>query len=229
MALIAGRPGLAAAALALAVIAVFLMHEPVLVLAGHRGRRVQRDEGARAGRRLAGCAAVAVVLGGAGLAAGGAALVGPLAMVAGLAGITAVMVALHRERTLSGETWAASTLAAAAVPVAVAAGSAPEVAVRAWLCWTLGFTAVTGAVRATIAAAKHRRRVAPLAATALATGAAVALAIVVDAGLAACSPLVAAALALVALPASPRHLRRIGWMLVAASVATGAWLIALGA
>ena len=43
--------------------------------------------------------------------------------------------------------------------------------------------------------------------------------------LAAATPLVAVAVGLVLAPPAPRHLRRIGWLLVAAALATGAALV----
>lgn len=227
VALAAGRPGFAAVALAAAVIAAFLAHEPALVLAGHRGARARRDDGGRARRRLTMYALAAAILGGGAIVVAGVAVLAAAALVAVLAAVTAALVALGRERTLAGETWAASTLAAAALPVALAAGAEPAAALRAWLCWTLGFTAATGAVRATIAAAKHRPRVAPLAGVAVSGAATAGLAVAVDGAVLASAPLVLAALALALWPPPPRQLRRVGWVLVAASLATGAALVAL--
>src|SRR5437762_3573628 len=63
-----GRPGVAAAALAVAAAAAFVAHEPLLILAGQRGTRARREEGPRAARRLAVLGAAAAISGGAGLA-----------------------------------------------------------------------------------------------------------------------------------------------------------------
>jgi hypothetical protein len=67
-ALAIGRPGWPAVALALAAIAVFLAHEPLLVLVGQRGLRAARERGSEARRWLAAFAGAAVVCGAAALA-----------------------------------------------------------------------------------------------------------------------------------------------------------------
>src|SRR5689334_17708106 len=63
-ALAIGRPGVAAVALAVAIVAAFLAHEPLLVLLGQRGARVARDRRGPAMWWLAVFAGIAVLLGG---------------------------------------------------------------------------------------------------------------------------------------------------------------------
>src|SRR5512137_367547 len=48
-----GRPGAAAILLTLGIVLAFLAHEPLLVVLGHRGKRVRDAAGDRAVRRLA--------------------------------------------------------------------------------------------------------------------------------------------------------------------------------
>ena len=58
-----GRPTLAAVALIITATAIFLSHEPLLVLAGSRGPRARRDDGARARRWLTAVATIALIAG----------------------------------------------------------------------------------------------------------------------------------------------------------------------
>ncbi len=223
--LASGCPGLAAVALAIAAVTTFLAHEPALVLAGHRGARVQRDHGDRARRRLAQLTGVAAVAGGLGLVVGDA----TVALAAGAAlvpaSLAAVLVWRGQEKTLPGEVIAACALAGAAVPVAVAGGLDPATAAWAWATWSLGFAAVTVAVRDVIARGKRPRRPAgPIGLAAVVATAGV-LATWVDRQVLAGAPLIAIAVALAVVPASPRRLRQIGWGLVIASLLTGGWLV----
>lgn len=229
VALAAGRPGPGAILLGVAAVAAFAAQEPWRVALGHRGRRVQREDGPRAARRGVALGAVAL---GCGVVAtrwmpppSRALVLLPLA----LASVAAGLVVARREKTLVGELIAALTLASVAVPVAVAGGVSVSSALAAWASWSVGLAASTFAVRSVIHHARAprtawRRLLAP---SALVLGSAAA----VGAGLAprwawvAATPLFVASLGLAAWPPSPRHLRRVGWALVAATVVTGVLLV----
>jgi hypothetical protein len=228
-ALAMGRPTIGAIAIAVAGTAVFFAHEPALVLLGRRGARAHREYGPRARRRLFELGALTLVAGVA------AAVSAPFfALAAGTALIPAAatvgwLAARGEEKTAAGELLAAAALAGVAMPVALAAGVPVSWSLGAWGAWTLAFGASTIAVRAVITHAKARivtwrRMVAPLGAAGLA--------IVIGAsGLApwwcaaAAAPMIVVAIAVSASPPSPRALRRVGWMLVAASIAAAAILI----
>jgi len=227
-ALAAATPTLAGVSLALAAVALFAAHEPLLVAAGHRGPRALREDGDRARRRLATLAAVGALLGLLGLLGAPPAARASVVLPLALAAAVGAFIARGAERSAVGETVAAAALAAAGVPVVCCAGVAPGAALWAWATWAVGFALVTPAVRSAIA---HARSPSPLTRRAaallppLAALAALAAAGPAWSGLAA-APFALASLALVAAPPSPRHLRRVGWALVASSLAAGAALVA---
>ena len=227
VALASGRPGLSAIALAIATIGGFLSHEPALVLAGHRGRRARDEHGRRARRLHVGLAVLTAAAGTLGVASAGPPVAYAVGVVAGLAAVTGVLVAVRREKTLVGEALVASTLAAAAVPVALAGDVAVAPAVATWAAWTVGFAAVTAAVKDVIAHGKRRRGPWPRLLLAAVVGGAIALAVAIDTTIGASAPLLVTAIALALSLPSPRRLRQVGWCLVAATLATGACLVVL--
>src|SRR5688572_32010037 len=66
-ALVVVRPTVAAGLLAAAACCAFLANEPLLVVLGHRGKRMREQAGTRAARRLALLASLAAAMGIAGL------------------------------------------------------------------------------------------------------------------------------------------------------------------
>jgi hypothetical protein len=219
--------------LTIAVIAVFLAHEPALVLVGGRGGRAKRETSTHARRRLVWLVAV-------GLPAGllGLCLASPPARLAALipaalGALLAPLIFARREKTATGELLVAVTLSATMIPVAVAGDVSLAVSIAAAAVWAVAFSLGTITVRGIIARAKKKAEagwahvVAP-ALSATAIGLAVALAVVVG------SPRIAAVAviptALVSLVFGlvgihPRNLRRLGWSLVASNVAVFAALI----
>jgi hypothetical protein len=224
-----GRPGAAALLLVAGVVLAFLAHEPLLVVLGHRGKRVRDAVGARAVRRLA-------VLGAAAVASGALALLlaPPAARLAALAPALLAapvvpLVAARLEKTTAGELLVAAALSACAAPVAIAAGAPPAWAWGAAVAWLLSFAAATLPVRATLlwARTKGARETRPLAAA----GAAAIGAAAVAAGAGGLLPWPAAlgvlptALAstvVALLRLKPQRFTAVGWSLVGAS------LVALG-
>lgn len=223
VALASGRPGVAAIGLTTAAVAGFLAHEPALVLAGRRGARAKHEARPRATRRLVGLGAVAAI------GATGVAHSASVASAAGASLLLAIAVALlvryRVEKSLGGEILAASALAAAAAPVAIANGVTPEWAAWTWLGWSLGFAAVTCAVHSTFPRGTRNVRHAQLAGAATVI-AIVTLGIVGSPARALGLPLVLAAIALVIVAPPPRRLRQVGWALMTATVTAGAWAIA---
>lgn len=223
-----GRFSLAPALLASAAIGAFLAHEPIIVLLGNRGGRAAREHGGRAAVWLA----IVIVLT---LACGGAALTAMppgtrwsvvLPFLLSLPLLPAI--AARKERTAAAEILVAVTLSSWVVPVALAGGAGLRDAVTCWAVFGAAFTAATLAVRAVIARARapRERREAAIAAVGFTVVAGVAAGLLSMAGAApsaapaALAPVGAVALVLALSPPAPRHLHRVGWVLVAASLTT---------
>jgi hypothetical protein len=228
-----GRPGAEALLLAAGVVLAFLAHEPLLVVLGHRGRRVRDELGRRALRRLA-------LLGAAAAAAGATALaLAPwsvrLAALAPavLAAPVVPLAAARLEKTAAGELLVAAALSACTAPIALAGGAPARWAWGAAATWFLSFAAATLPVRATLLWARTRgeRELRPLAAAgaaaigAAAIGAAAAGLLPWPAALGVVPTAVAAA-AVALLRVRPQRFTAVGWSLVAASTATLAVLVA---
>jgi hypothetical protein len=221
------RPSPSAFALAAAFILAFVAHEPLLVLLGQRGRRLQSEEGGRAARLLAGLGLATAAAGIVGLALAPrdarVALAFPLLL--GLA--VAAFVWRRLEKTTTGELLVAAAFAACGAVVALAGGATRLTAAALALAWLLAFAAATFSVRAVLRrlktkGAEDRRLVAAVAALAILVAAWVLSA---RAGLHAAVPLslvpmVIASLALAVVPVAPRRLKAVGWAIVAASVVT---------
>lgn len=227
-----GRPGIAAFGLTIAWVAAFLAHEPLLVLLGQRGKKARAQDGARAAGRLAVLACVLVLAGVVGLLfAPPAARLG-LVPPALLGLVVMAFVWRKEEKTTAGEIVAAAALSGAGFPVALAGGVAVLPAAVAWIVWATAFLMSTLAVRAVIARAKHEGSALLVAAYVATIGlgaASVALALrgVLPLGAPiALAPFVMLSLGVSVFRVHTRHLRRIGWGLMGACVATLGVLVA---
>ena len=230
------KPSMAAVCFAVAAISCFLGHEPVAVLIGARGVRAREMWGATARRRLALLTITAVT---AGLAA---------MVVAPSQGRTAALLPLAagaillpaflsgRVKTLTAETVVIAALAGIVLPMAVSSGVEWSLAWSASGVWFATFTLGTLAVHAIKAktgkgvGAKWAVVAAPL--PSVATAVAGLLSILAGwlpttVGFALMlSGLLATVLSVA--PIHPRQLKRVGWTLVTANVATWALLLAAG-
>lgn len=222
-------PTLATIGVAVAGVAAFFAHEPVLVLLGRRGERTRRELGAKAKKRLLWLGAL-VIAGGATTWFGPwmALLLCGLPLTLGAA--LGAFVARDEEKTLGGEVLAAAALSSVAVPVAAESGVAIGVVLGAWIAWTASFAAATWSVRSVIAYRKTgmhwlRRVCVPVLILGAAIGAALS-GLAPTAATIATLPMAVLAVAFAAIPPHPRSLRRVGWSLAASSVATGGILIA---
>lgn len=225
-ALASGSPTLVSLLLVLAAVAAFVAHEPLLVLVGARGTRARRELGARASWVGLSLLAVALAMGGLGLQAGGKAVLVASALPLAFVVVLAPLIMRGREKSTLGELIAAGALAGASVPIGVAAGLAPEVAILAWSVWVIAFSASTAAVRWVIQRARSAGPVdhSLLAIVVSATLGAVVLTAFNRLGLAS-TPMLAVSWWLLARPPHPRALRRVGWALVAGSLLTAAGLV----
>lgn len=227
-ALVVTRPTLSASSIAAGASLAFLASEPLRVVLGDRGRRLQEQAGARARRRLAVLVTAAVIAGGLGLA---------LAPPAALAMAGAVLVpgagvlALSRRRsihTMFGESLAAVALAGAAAPVAIAGGLAPRDAAVIWAAWSLGYAATVIAVHHVIARHKRPASAADLARAAalVLLGAAIAALGLRDPTAWIAVPLVALAALVLIRPPRATRLRAVGIGFLLSSLLAAAYAIA---
>jgi len=217
-------PSVPVIALALAACLAFLANEPLLVVLGHRGRRMLESDGERARWRLALLATGAVGLGVAGLG------LAPTPTMLAAAIIAAPVCALlgfawrRAEHTIAGELIAAIAITGASLPVSVAGGLALERALAIWLAWSVGFGATVVAVHRVIA--RHKRGAAPidrvLALVLIATVLALLGGAAAYAPLAIAAPLTALATLLVIAPPSAARLRAVGAVTVVVAVTSGA-------
>ena len=209
-------PSVAGVLLAIAACCAFVANESLLVVLGHRGKRMKLDDSARAWRWLS------VLVAGTALAGAGGLAIAPAALAAAaLAAIPAcVLVGFawrRKERTLAGELVAAISLTGAAAPVAVAGGASLAAAGWMWISWALGYALTVIAVHRVIARHKRPASLADVIAFVVTLVAVCGLAY---RGLAIGLPLAAVSLALLIVVPSAKHLRAIGFVLVGASVAS---------
>ncbi len=226
-------PTIASVALAGALVVAFVAPESLLVVVGQRGKRALEADGPRARRLLAGLGAVALLLGGAGVALAPAVARTALAIPLALGTIVAWLVVRRREKTVLGEMTVAAALSSGGLVVALAAGSPPRVAFACWTTWVLAFATATLAVQVILVRARSKGRRDPGLAYGAATAFLVGAAFVAAWGSAlpwpaAVALLPTALLSLVVCLArvSPRRLRELGWTMIGSSVVTMAILIA---
>lgn len=233
-ALALGRGGAAQLYWAAAALAVFVAHEPLLILAGERGRRSHADLAGDA-QKLASSLSVAA------LAAGilgwwyapqSARMAIALPLILGM--FLLPLIIWHREKTLLGELLVSLTFSTMLMPVALAGGVGLQASLTATVVWSVIFLLGTITVRAVIARVKKTPQSPWLvyASQGLSVAAITAsiILLLMDA---------APALAIVAvMPAAvvsagctfagvhPRHLRTVGWSLVGSNLIALAALVA---
>ena len=220
------RPTLPTLALAAAGVAFFLANESAVVLLGARGGRLKNQEGGRAkvwGSLLLGAGGILGVLG---LATGWPS-VWPIVLLpisAGLLLVPMVWAGLHK--TLLGELLVITAFTTLLLPVAAASGVDPARSALAAAVWWLSFSLGTVEVRALKARHKGKGRIGwtrwvPQLASVTVVAGAVYLALGQGGNPKLAGP--AAALLLPALATvvlsfmmvHPKHLKRVGWTLVA--------------
>jgi hypothetical protein len=221
----------------LASVAGFLAHEPLLVRLGRRGARVKRDEGRRATAWLAVAGATTVCAGLAALWLLESDARWSLLLPLGPAALLAAAIAAGQEKSALGEVAAALSFSLLTVPVCLAAGSSTSSALAVGIAFASIFVLGTLVVRAVVLGARgggnpsaaRRTRVVVL------MLAAVISVLIAAAGrhtllpwstLAAVSPGVLAAVTLSIWWPSPTKLRRVGWLLIAATSAAAVVLTA---
>jgi len=216
-----GRPTPASILLVVAAFAAFAAHESVLVLLGTRGSRAKRELGGHAVANGVGWTLLALAGGICGLWLGGEPVIRASLLPLGFAMVMTPVILMGYEKTLAGEIAAASTLAAASIPVAVAGGLALDHACLVWGMWVIAFTASTSAVRWVISVHKGRRANDGLGAAIIVTIAAAAF--TTQSWIFLCaSPYLMVSWFLIAWPPNTRHIKRVGWTLLVAGILTAA-------
>jgi hypothetical protein len=229
--LLIGQPAPGAYLLAAAGVAGFLGHEAMLVLLGQRGSRASRELRRQAWSSLALFGGFAGVCGAAALVVLPQVSLHALDATVTLALLVAGAVALGRERSTVGELLVAVTLASLSVPVALAGGVVMAAALTVFAVFASGSVTATVAVRAMIGRKARAGGPPPVVAGTLAVCMVVFLAALSVRGrLARVAPWAALPVSAVGLwlsvrAPSPRHLRAVGWTLVAASAVTAGILV----
>ncbi len=224
-ALISGSPTVASGLLAVSAAALFVAHEPALVALGLRGTRAKREVGRLAQGRLLRLSLLALFAGVAGLALAPAGTARAALLPLAGALILSALVVRGAERSLPGEVVAALALSSAALPVAVAAGHSDARAGALVACFGLGFVAATFAVRSVLPRAPRHLRAASFGLAALVAGIPWILS---SPDLRPAVPMAIAAALVTLWAPSPKHLRKVGFSLVGASLVTTGWLVLLG-
>ncbi len=225
-ALLVTQPGPAAILLAFGAGLAFLASEPLRVLLGDRGPRMQELAGRRARWRLVALGTSATIAGGLGLALGPRSSLWTSLLAAPPIGFLVIAARRRTLDTLGGELVAAVALCGAAAPVAVAGGMAVGAAIAMWCAWSLAYMATVIAVHHVIACHRcakppgHARRWGVLVGVALGT------LIVFDSTTWFAAPLVGVALAVITLTPAATRLRTIGFTFLAGSAVSAVCAIA---
>jgi hypothetical protein len=232
LAFLAGGVSVAGVGFALAAVSWFLVREPLAVLAGVRGVRLETALAAPARRS-------AILLGALGTVAAAAAMIAapPVARLSalvpgGAAALLAPALVRGRAKSLGSELLVATALSAVLVPVGISGHMTPRLAWGGAAVWAASFVLATLAVHAVKARAKPGRgtwtvRAAPALGLGVVAGALGGAAVGRLPAFFAFAALPSALLVLgvIALGTHPRHLRRVGWSLVAADGVTLALLL----
>jgi hypothetical protein len=228
-ALVIGPASLAGICFAIAIIAAFLVHEPVLVLLGRRGAWVKTGLGPQARRHVIVLALIVAVCGVVGLWHASTAVRISFLLLVPVAVPLAFLVAGKQEKTLAGECLIAFILSLASVPITMAGGASMHAAGAAALVWTVVFVTSTVTVHAILARTKRHTHVPAIIVMALS------LAVVllsawgnVSGGpmwLVALIPAPLVAFGVLAARLPVKRLRTLGWLLVLGNLLTAALLV----
>lgn len=228
--LMAGPPKLSSLSFVLAVSSLYLAYEPVAVLLGIRGVRLQREQHGLARRQLAILVPAALLLAITALALAPAGVKRFMLLPALPCILLLPLVPGGRVKSLAGETLVAAALASVHLPLAAEAGARGVALWGAAAVWFAGFFLATLAVHGIKARQKQRQpglRAAAFAIPALTLAAATTLALGAPALRWLAVVLTVPVLAVLGVNAArvhPRALKRVGWTLVAANTLTLALL-----
>ncbi|MEE8523010.1 MAG: YwiC-like family protein [Thermoanaerobaculia bacterium] len=233
-ALALGRPTAAMYLLAATAVTGFFAYEPLLVLFGYRGARVQKTEGRRAGRRFALLEVLTSVLGVTAVVLAPPSARWALAVPA-LPMLGVIVLGLTRRLMARvGEIVATVALSSVSVPVAVFGGVPLKTALVLGGVWVAGLVSVNLAVRAVLDhGGRHDRSPARGLSMAVVVAMWAAVAAAASAGWvpwiapAALAPLSVGSLLILIVFPRPQRIAVLGWTAVAGSLMTAGLLVAL--
>ncbi len=225
-ALIATQPGLAAISLASGAGLAFLASEPLRVLLGDRGPRMQELARRRARWRLVALGTSALIAGSLGLALGPRSSLWTSLLVAPPIGFLVNAARRRTLDTLGGELVAAVALCGAAAPVAVAGGMAIGDALVMWCAWSLAYVTTVIAAHHVIACHRGAKPLGYARRWGALVGVALGTLIAFDSTAWFAAPLVGVALAVIALTPAATRLRTIGFTFLAGSAVSAVCAIA---
>jgi hypothetical protein len=233
--LIYARGDLGAVAFAIAAIAMFLMHEPMAVITGVRGKRLQEQlhHNARSRVVVLGFAAALALVAAIGLAPARAWL-GAI-LPAGMSLLLLPVLGTRKLKSLPAELLVAAVFSTSLIPLALAGPAtwtAAGVAAAVWFAAVVPAILSVHAIKVAFKGKQEGRWM--LRATPLTAGFAVAGAVIMSLLFApwardalAVVPPALAVMGLSAVRPHPKHLKRVGWTMVAADTATLVLLLVL--
>ncbi len=211
---------------AIAAVAGFLAHEPLLVVWGQRGARAKNATPA-AMRRLVLLLAITIGGGSVSLLLGTTSVVIAL-LGCGMLAVSSFVLAMRgQHRTLGGQLWGVIGLSVPCVPILLSGEVPLAQTLEIWLTWLIGFAATTIAVRGVIAAQKRRSTSLYLAVVLGLSVIVAVLATIQHSRTIAALPMLVISAYLVLQPPPAKHLKRVGWTLVFGTVCTALWMIVL--
>lgn len=219
-ALLCGRATVDSLLLALAAIALFVAHEPLLVLRGQRGKRTRATEGALARRHLLQRIAVALPCGLWVVARQPRPVLFALGVATLLGAAPFGLALLGRSKALAVPWLASTALASLAWPVALTAGMGKDAALLLAATWALGFALMTTSVHACKARALSQPSLNAWLTASLATAGAALIAALFLPPWQPLAPMALSGIVLALLPIRLRYMSRVGWLLAAASLIT---------
>jgi hypothetical protein len=217
-------PTLVGLSVAVASVAGFLAHEPLLVAIGHRGTRAQRTT-PTAQRGLALLLTVSIASGVFAMVVGNTNVRYSLLGCGALAIPSVALAIAGKHRTLSGQLWGIVGLSVPCVPILLAGDVPTLLTMEAWVTWLIGFGSTTLAVRGVIAAQKRQTRAFPWAAIGALSIAVAGLTLTGFALPIATLPMFAMSWYLLYDPPHARQLKRVGWTLVGGTLASAIWMV----
>lgn len=209
---------------AIAAVAGFLAHEPLLVAWGRRGRRAQQSTPA-ARKRLSVLLPMISMAGTVALVLGSPQERWALLACLAFALFSFSIAKLGWHRTLAGQLAGVAGLTVPCVPILLAGGMETSQAITVWAVWLIAFVATTLGVRSVIAAQKRQPRYLHLLIL-------TALTLPVTAGLLldtswamAVVPMMLLSWYLLIAPPNAKYLKRVGWASVAITLVTAGLMI----
>ncbi|EMI58456.1 YwiC-like family protein [Rhodopirellula sallentina] len=232
--LLIASPTISGCCIAVAAIAGFLAHEPLLIASGKRGKRAKQNT-PHATNRLAILLSIVIASGLTAVATGTTsvriALFGCGLLAAGFFGLTILDIerqassgGVALSRTFGGQLGGVIGLSVPCLPILLAGGFGVWHSIAVWSVWLVGFFSTTIAVRGVIAAQKRKSRVVHWTSV-------IALSLTTAVWVAIGHPFVISVVPMLLMscyllvdPPPAKYIKRVGWALVAGTMVSAVWL-----